>query len=688
MTHLPISVPLQGLIATFACASVLGTSMHAHAQPATGAALCAAPRPGAPMFVTENCLDPEFSTPVIDSRTHVSLPFSHVKISGHFKGTMAKFTIYLPEKETWQGRFHQTVYPMASADAADSALVFARDNGAFTVQTVSPGGYRIDAAAAKFAKKIARDYYDVPHQRIFGYIAGGSGGSYQTIGAIENTDGVWDGAVPFVIGVPTSIPNNFFVRAFARLILKDKAAQIADAVRPGGTGDPYAGLDPTERTVLAEVSALGVPLRGWDDYNYLLGLNDAEGLEGFRDTVRKMDPGYAGDFWRKPGYLGTEKSDLGDRVRAARVMQTTTIGAIARDKTGVPTGFVLSNRAIPDRGFFFDVTLVDAAGGRIATLAGKFNAATNVFTLAGDNKTAVLAAVQSGAKVQLDNDWAVALTSLHRHQVPIDPSFTAWQQFRDADGKPIYPQRAVLVGPQISLSVTGGAAHTGKINGKVIAISNLLDVDAYPWHGDWYAKLVKVQGGPSAKANFRLWLNDNADHLDGHVIASGTTDTRTVRLINYTGILQQAILDVSAWVEKGILPPPSTAYKVDNGQVSLAGRLGAHGGTQPDVQIRAGGAVEIEVAVGEPVTLQGAVKSQPGTGFITKAEWSQYGNDQFTTASLSDLPRDSVSISTIVTYAQPGIFYPVLRVSATREATPSSGSTRSDNLARMRIIVK
>lgn len=164
-----------------------------------------------------------------------------------------------PPKALWKGRFFHKVYPLGDGTTPDDVIKFGVDSGAYTVESVSPSGYRANAAAAKFSKVVAREYYGLAHSRIYGYIYGGSGGSYLTISAAENSSGVWDGAVPFVIGVPTSIPTNFFVRAFARLVLEDKAPQIADAMRPGGSGDPFAGLNATEAQVLAEVSAMGVP---------------------------------------------------------------------------------------------------------------------------------------------------------------------------------------------------------------------------------------------------------------------------------------------------------------------------------------------------------------------------------------------------------------------------------------------
>src|SRR4029450_7262084 len=174
------------------------------------------------------------------------------------------------------------------------------------------------AAAAKFAEKVAADYYRQGNRKIYGYLYGPSGGSYQVTGAAENTSGVWEGFVPMVQGVPMSAPYTFFIRAMARLVLADKAEQIADAVRPGGSGNPYAGLDAAERGMLKEFSAFGVPLRGWENPDYLLGLSAPDGLLGFGAIVRSIDPTYADDFWTKPGYLGTEQAPHGGAGRATQ----------------------------------------------------------------------------------------------------------------------------------------------------------------------------------------------------------------------------------------------------------------------------------------------------------------------------------------------------------------------------------
>ncbi|MET0320073.1 MAG: hypothetical protein ABW069_05045 [Duganella sp.] len=681
--------------------AALIVSSGAYAAAATGPA-CQADAPGGPVTVTATCVDPQFDRPVIDRREQIAAPFPHLRVSGHFAGTAVRFNFYYPQKDQWQGRFFQSVYPMASADAPDATLQFGLQSGAYTVQTNSGGGYRADAAAAKLARTVANDYYgkgDNASGHIYGYVYGGSGGSYVTIGAIENTQGVWDGAVPYVIGGPTSIPSNFFVRALARVVLADKATRIADTMRPGGSGAPEAELDAVERAVFREVSAMGVPVRGWDDYSYLLGLHDAEGLMGFRDTVKSMDPSYAADFWSLPGYLGTEASALGDIVRRARVRQPGVIGAIARDANGTISGFIVNHAALPANAFGLDVTVLDGAGKPVGKVAGAWSsrsaATARAFTLAAGNPAPVVAALRSGAAVRIDNDWSLALTTYHRHQVRRGDGFTSWDQFVSADGQPRYPQRPVNVASNISAGVSGGGTFTGKIHGKVIAISNALDLDAYPWHGNWYAQRVRQALGAGYDDSFRLWVNDHADHLDGAVIASGTRDNQWTRLVNYVGIVQQAVRDVSAWAERGIAPPGSTGLRVENGQVYLAENADTRQGVQPTVLLTAdgvdtahAGAPTLRLRAGQAATLHGTATMPPGAGVVVQAQWSVSGNGAFVPAPLARSAASAWTTSTTVRYAQPGTYYPVLRVSAQRAADAADPFAHVDNLARVRVVVE
>lgn len=664
-------------VLTAAVVLVASSTSATATEPATE---CAPSEAGGPFWITADCVDPLYNRPVIDSEQDVNTPVPHRKVSGHFEGTKYKFNFYYPPQNRWQGRFFHKVYPLAlfqDETATDETIAFGVDSGAYTVQTNGDGGYRVDAAAAKFAKTVAARYYGDPDRRIHGYIYGGSGGSFQTIGAIENSVGVWDGAVPFIPGVPTSIPNNFFVRAFARLVLKDSAPQIANAVRPGGSGDPFAGLNSTERDVLREVTKMGVPLRAWDDYSYLLGLQTTDGLLGFGSVIRGTDPTYVDDFWSKPGYLGAEQSPLGGLVRAAKVDHMAVITQVNRDATGKPVSLVLDS-APSSIEAGSDFTLYDGST-KIGSLSGSLDA--KVFTIGSGNPANVLDAVAVGKRLRIDNRWAVALTSYHRHQVPKRPGYSAWDQFRAPDGTPIHPQRPVEIGPMITSGVTGGGRYTGQITGKVIVVANLLDVDAYPWHADWYAQRVKEALGNRFADTFRVWYNDNADHGEGAV-----SGHRATRIVAYTGILQQAVRDVSAWVEHGIAPPGSTQYDAVNGQIGVPARAVERRGIQPVVDLTVNGRDRIDVLAGHPVTFRARIQVPPATGKVVATEWDFFGTGTFTPMRLG-VPKPTVEVRTSFTYTKPGTYFPALRVASQREGHPTTAFGRAQNLGRIRVVV-
>ena len=329
----PRRAPLA-LGVAIALTAVLLPALPAAAEPAP----CVQSAPNAPVQVTADCVDATYSKPIIDAETDQTTPVPHHRVSGHFEGTNIQFTIYLhaqADKVKWDGRFFQYTYPTVFtpgqnlAQATDRAIGFALSSGGYAVQAGNPSlslGYRHAAAAAKFAETVAAAYYGTD-QPIFGYLYGPSGGSFQTVGAAENTDGVWQGFVPMVQAVPTPNSYNFNGRSAAELILGDKAAAIRDALLPGGSGDPYATLDAAERAMLTEVHKLGIPWKAWENTDYLLGRDPqyyGAGLSA--DAPLAYDPTYVDDFWNAPGYLGTESTPLGQRVRAELTEMGDTVG--------------------------------------------------------------------------------------------------------------------------------------------------------------------------------------------------------------------------------------------------------------------------------------------------------------------------------------------------------------------------
>jgi len=604
----------RGGVGAFAVALLLGSGLTTAGPALAASSNCVTV--GGAMQITPDCIDPTYTKPVIDSETDETVPVPHHRVRGHFEGTNIQFTIYLhaqEDKARWEGRFFQYTYPVPFAPVVDTsgaddrAIGFALSSGGYAVHAGNKSvslGYRHSAAAAKFAETVAARYYGT-NRPIFGYLYGPSGGSFQTVGAAENTTGVWQGFVPLVQGVPTPTAYNFLGRAAAQLILGGKADQIRSALLPGGSGDPYAGLDPAEQSMLKELHALGVPWQGWEYPDYLLGRSEwqADGLN--QSAALSYDPTYVNDFWNTNGYLGTEESPLGERVRAE-------------------------------------------------------------LAKAGDTTA---------------NRWNIANRFYYRYQVPAaSAGWVGLDQFRNPDGTPLYPQRPVKA-PDFGGAVSGNAAFDGSVNGKVIAVSNLSDVDALPLHTDWYRKRVETSLGAAAADTYRVYFNDNADHQDAPV-----SGERAKHLVNWYGMAEQALRDVAAWAERGVTPPASTKYQVKDGQVVVPDNAAARRGIQPTIDLTIEGKKLVTTQAGQPVTLMAKAQVPPGTGEIVKAEWDLDGDGKYTSAPISKT-GSVITLQSTTTFDQPGTYLVALRVSSERSGDPMARFALAQNLDRVQVVV-
>ncbi|KAF4446544.1 hypothetical protein FALBO_17061, partial [Fusarium albosuccineum] len=252
------------------CASnVFSTAVEALTSPIVATGPDFVTKDGA-VQVTDDCVDTTYKTVVIDSEKNIVSPVPHRRISGHFDGAGIEFNIYLP-KTGWDGRFFQLVYPTQNSTAEAREIGFGAESGGYTVHVAGGGGYRADAAVAKLSKKIAREYYHKPDEKIYGYVYGASGGSPVTVAAIENTFEVWQGAVPLVQAVTISISTNFCLRGFAGLVLEAQKNELINAIRPGSGLYPFHVLDPMRCEVFREVSELGLPLGVYEDWDGVSG---------------------------------------------------------------------------------------------------------------------------------------------------------------------------------------------------------------------------------------------------------------------------------------------------------------------------------------------------------------------------------------------------------------------------------
>lgn len=626
--------------------------------------------------VTADSVDPQFNKPTIEIDEQRQEPAPHRYVHGGFEGTDARFSFYFPPKERYQGRFFHNTYPLALSadvgpfpiafDVATGDLGFTFDSGAYYVQTNLGGAdgrppadptiaaYRVNAAAAKYSRVVAGQMYGA--HRAYGYLFGGSGGSYQAIGAAENTEGVWDGFVPFVMATPNAIPSMFTVRMHALRLLRERFAGIFDAIDAGGSGDPYAGLSEEERAALLEVTRMGFPPRGWWAHETM----DSGYFSKVAGIVPMIDPDYLADFWSKPGYLG---SDLKNAIHDQRFQFETRVVSV---KDGLQKQVELES--VPERSIA-DAHLV-LQDGRSVPMAEIEGRKANLSISADPS---VAASIRAGDRVRIDNAWPLALQTYQRHQVPT-PDMAGWDQYRDAKGQPLYPQRELLVGP-VGAGATAGSVPEGDIHGKMLVLQCLMDIDAMPWQADWYRSRVKEKLGTRFEEQFALWYLDRAQH-DNPLDAKART-----HVVNFSGALQQALRDVSAWVERGV-KPAQTRYEVRDAQVLVPESAAERGGVQAVIQLSAGS------AQGGAVEFRARIEVPPGAGRIVAVDWDFEGAGSFPLAEPIGQPQALLELSRSHAYTKPGVYFAVLRAVSQREGDRDTAYGRIQNLARVRIIVK
>lgn len=681
-------------------AAALGLTVARPARPAETKA-CVAPKKGEPMFVTTDCKDPLLNDPVIDKDEWLDAPVRHRHVNGHFAGTTVRFSFYFPEPGKYQKRFFQNTHQLLmSENAPANSIAFAIASGAYFVQSIpgpneairsvaeaalgrdpALGGYRVNAAAAKYSRIVASKMYG--EHRPYGYIYGGSGGAYQVIAALQNSSGVWDGGVPYVMGTADAIPNVFTVRIHALQVLKNKFPQIMDAIEPGGSGDMYAGLNEEERGALKEATRFGFPPSGWFDYPTMTG-GPLALVAGY---VPMLDPAYVDDFWSKPGYLGTgpKSSIAAARIRHETTVVSVTPGRAARmelaslaagDLTGAD--LVVLSGAMAGKTVPMSAVSGAAGVGALVRAVPLSTAPGNTVALGFGADPSVVGGIKPGDKVRIDNSWYLALQTYHRHQVPA-PDLYAWDQFRKPGGSPLYPQRSVRIGP-VSAFNGAGSLPSGQFNGKMIVMQALADIDALPWQADWYRAKVREAG---LDGSFRLYYVEHSDHIG---VVSGA---RSTHLVNYEGALQQIIRDLTAWVERGVEPPAATSYRIVDSQVVVPQSAGQRHGIQPVVDLKANGGVRAGIGSGESVTFTAEIEAPQGTGSIVAAEWDFDGDGAYPQAAeAGGLGKSRAELRTTHRFTKPGTYFPALRVVAQRDGDFSTPFARVQNLGRVRVVVR
>jgi hypothetical protein len=662
--------------------------------------------------------DPMFTTPFVDVDEWRDEPVRHRHVHGGFKGTDCRFSMYFPDAARYQGRFFHPISPVpgsehsATEGAFTGYIEFAVATGGYLVESnlgrfrralrgedSTVAGYRASAAVATYSRVLAAEMYG--EHRPYGYVFGGSGGAYRTIACIENGNDVWDGAVPYIHGTLQSLPSMFSVQAHAFRVLGSKLPRIVDAVEPGGTGDMYAGLTIEEREALAEVTRMGFPPDAWFDAERVR-LQYTTVWAGLFDHFTTWDPRYFDDFWTVPGYLGSNPTES---LVAAKVEHKSRIAKLVLPpearQHGLPIPMALRGLDIDDVPIAYvleEEPAADLTGAMLRFTSGRAadhhvwisgRRGDYITTGIGQEEFGHLRKVDVGDDVLVDNKPYLAFQTYHRHQVPPGDEYPEFEQFQAA-GRAIYPQRPQLLGPRFVRN-NGAGRMDGRFAGKMIVVQSLFDEIAYPQQVEWYRKRVAAALGDRIDDHYRVWFTDHAMHQDPAVMPRiDLHPDRSTHVVSYRGVLEQALRDLAAWVERGIAPPSSTNYELVDGQVLLPDTAAERRGIQPVVQLTANGGERADVAVGEPVAFSALVEVPPGAGTIVAAEWDLDGRGDYPVAepfTNEDLSYTSTRLDLEYAFSAPGTYFPALRATSQRLAQGDNPYGRIMNLGRARVVV-
>ena len=667
-----------------------------------------------PLAVDATCIDPDYNekTFVVDSTQQLTLelrdgstmPYTEVK--GHFPAIRSRaelprgilqspttvshsVTWKFPDKAHWRNRFFQQSYPLGQdfLNTVDSRFAFTHGGYAVGVTPGSPNvGYRLIAAAAKLAKAYANRMNENTG-RIYGYIYGQSGGSVQMMGADEGTIGVWDGIVPVVIATDGLSTHSFLWDGlYALAVPEPKRQAIAEAAAPGSGRDIYAGLSGDERAVLNELLNAGFARLALEDMKFTV---NAVSLGA--GAIRTYDPGYEDDFWSKPGYEGTNPPSY---LVAAKVDGYATIAGITRNAQNLPTAIAFETvpalGSIGADGLEYYVYAADGttrvSNGDARSLAGKLEG--NTLTLAGTNDSVLLNALAPGGKIRINNRFLLAVCFYPRHSI-LDNGNPAYDRYKNADGTPRYVQRLNHVAYLGGIRASGGRRQTGQLKVKTIVIEDLVDPASYPYVAAFYAGQVnKALGTAQANNIFRVYYNENSGHGAFVGVLRGKMATTTIGI---GGILNQALLDLADWVERGVAPPPSSRYNLDAmNQVVLPEQAGERHGLQPVVHLTANGKIRAEVGVNQQVNLVGSIEMPRGSGQVIQYDWYLGRSDfAYEPATKVSEPQPIVKATRTVSFPSAGEYTITLRAGAQRDgAADTASGTLLENLARVRVVVR
>ncbi|GMU77447.1 MAG: hypothetical protein AMXMBFR46_02480, partial [Acidimicrobiia bacterium] len=440
--------------------------------------------------------DPFFGAPYIDVDEWRDDPLPYRHVHGGFANCDTRFTMYFPEEHQWQGR---SIMPLEGAHAghedafggAMGSIIGGLDLivrlGGYMVESnmghigddIDPVGgddptlygWRAAAEVARLSKHLAAQVYGRPPHH--SYVWGGSGGGRRSPLCLENAPDAFDGALPFMgggnvvpfpatekvrSGQPIAFASMFNVQRLLRH--GDTPERVVDAMRPGGSGNPFEGLDSHQREELVYLYEQGFPIG--DEHMIFSPMGQIWLWTSIADGLVEQDPTYFEKFWTEPGYIGHDlpsavESDLIDEITT--VSRVITVNDLMTEEQFQGPEFMMARMMAmimggdtPDKVFAIEIAGLpdgyrlgtgvrimsgDAKGRQLYAMA----TAGDVFMCDGQGDANLLRfdGVKVGDEVHVDNRKFLAFCYYHRHHVMDDPQFDGLK----LDGIPIYPQHPV-----------------------------------------------------------------------------------------------------------------------------------------------------------------------------------------------------------------------------------------------------
>jgi hypothetical protein len=679
--------------------------------------------------------DDFFGDPYIDEDAEWDAPAPHRMIHGGFSGTDTRFRFHFPPKESgYSGRMFN---PLSGANGgtedffhsplgdAIGGVATCFRLGGYAVQSnqghigdvLDPKagedptvyGWRASAESARLSKYVAEQIYgEPPHHS---YVFGGSGGARRSPLCLAYAPDAWDAAMPFMGDAMDGDHGDFsrtrqgggrFATMFnVQRLLGSKINDVIDANWPGGSGDPFDGLESHTRDELAWLYRLGFP---WGDELMISKPMGQMWLWASTSERLQNDDPYFEAFWTKPGHLGHDLPELFSRDlldTTATVSRVLTAGELVNDPSAAGPEYrdlrMLASIMAMGTGMGQDLPCVievkdvgqgyrlgadvrivsgKAAGRRLVCLvpAGDWFFCDGM----GEASNLRFADVLAGDEVRIDNHAFLAYCYYARHHLRDSPEYDALR----LGGRPIHMQYE-----QPQMSPFMGTPHTGKFPGKMLWVHHTHDASLWPSDGVGMLRNVEREvGDEEGRKHFRLRFTQNAEHTPPATLPEAFGRAPNTWLVDYLGPIEQSLADLVAWVETGV-EPAETNFELVDGQITLPATAKERGGIQPVVSVTANGTVRTELKVGSDVSLHLNAEVPDGAGTIIGIRWDFDGSGTFSELVEVDGTESSLEASISHSFDKPGTYFVTALVESHRDGDVNATSRRIPNVASARVVV-